>query len=92
MIQYLKLGELPDDEKQARKTVLESANVLHFDHLSWKVLCGSPRVIACLYILVLVVIFPKGRFKEVCMVERDVRRFCRGCLTCTTRKGRQKTF
>lgn len=22
----------------------------------------------------------------------DVKRFCRGCLTCSTRKGRQKTF
>ena len=112
MISYLKHGELPNDQKLARRIVLESSkfeivdDILHFENPVFPgrhCIAAPPSLRESLLNEAHSSCFG-GHFSERKVLDRlrrfvwwkgmrgDVKRYCRGCLTCSTRKGRQKTF
>ena len=109
-IRYLENEELPVEEKEARRFVLEVGKyeivdgVLYFEVVSgrWNVLL--PQSMKQSVLEEAHASCFGGHFAENKVYQRlrkfvwwkgmkaDVRRFCRGCLVCATRKGRRKTF
>ena len=112
MLVYLKDGELPHDNKTARRIVVESSfytmldNVLHHENPSCP---GRMSVVVPKELRSNLIeethggIFA-GHFSEKKVYDRlrrfawwygmraDIRKYCRGCLVCATRKGSRKTY
>ena len=110
LINYLRSGELPEEEKAARKIVMESAKYDLMDGILYFLYPAAPHR-SC-------IVVPKvlqmplleethggtfaGHFAERKTHDRlrryywwrgmraDVRRYCRGCLPCVTKKGGSK--
>ena len=106
IIEYLEEGNLPDDEKRARRLVIERSRfeildgILHY--CDWKP--SQPRIAVPAEIREAILAELHGgrfagHFAERSLfntlvkrywwdgIRRDVRRHCRSCLTCATRKG-----
>ena len=112
MINYLRNGELPEDDKSARSIVFESSKfeldggVLYYENPAFpRRHCVVVPVSLCSRIMEEAhsSCFG-GHFGERKIYDRlrrfvwwrgmkaAVKRFCRGCLVCATRKGRKPTF
>ena len=109
-IKYLEEEVLPEEEKEARRFVLEAGKhemvdgVLYFEVSSGRRNVLLPQAMKQAVLEEAHASCFGGHFAENKVYQRlrkfvwwrgmkaDVRRFCRGCLVCATRKGRRKTF
>ena len=112
MLDYLKSGGLPSDNKTARKIVFEGRhyslldNVLHHENPSFpgRVCPVVPKELRNKLMEETHGGIFAGHFAEKKVYDRlrryvwwpgmraDIRRHCRGCLVCATRKGSRRTY